>query len=76
MQLWIPDPTVRADGEFAVRLNPGQPHRGPFAIIDLSESGTTALVIHSAEECDRLIAAATRAKSLLSTPPPAEGEGR
>ena len=69
MQIWTPEPTVD-DGEFAVRPNPGAPGHRPFAVIDLSESGATALLMHSPADCDRLIRAAQAAKQLL-----AAGEG-
>jgi hypothetical protein len=72
MQIWTPEPDV-GDGEFAVRLNPGEASRNPFAVIDLSEDGGTALVMQSAEECDRLIRAAEAAKQLLTA---GEGEGK
>ena len=71
MQIWAPRPESRDDGEFAVHLNPGQGE--PFVVIELSEDRQTALIIQSIGECDRLLAAVTRAKSLLNTAPPAQG---
>jgi hypothetical protein len=63
MQVWTPAPSVRGDGEFAVRLSPGDGK--PFAVIDLSEDGETALVVKTPAECDRLIRAAMALRSML-----------
>ena len=63
MQVWTPSTRPRNDGVFAVDLNPGDGK--PFAIISLSEDGTTALVIQSVYDADRLIRAAAEAKDQL-----------
>jgi hypothetical protein len=65
MQVWTPHADTRDDGEFAVHLNPGK--TDPFAVIELSEGGATSLVMQTISECDRLMAAVTRARSLLNT---------
>lgn len=67
MQIWYPGPEVRDDGDYAVTRNPGKSH--PFVIITLSDDGRTALIVQSAEEADRLIKAAVKAKRLLDPPP-------
>lgn len=67
MQIWYPGYEIRKDGDFAVTHNSNKGGR-PFAVINLSEDGVTALVVQSAKEADRLIAAAVEAKRLLDPP--------
>jgi hypothetical protein len=65
MQIWTPSAYPRDNGDFDVSLNPGSKSGKPFAIINLSEDGASALVMHTAAECDKLIKAAALAKSML-----------
>lgn len=63
MQVWTPSAQPKDEGEFEVRLNPGDGK--PFAIINLAEYGETALNMQTVADCDRLIKAAALAKSML-----------
>jgi hypothetical protein len=71
MQIWQPGYDVRDDGDYAVTLNPG--NGTPFAIIELSGDGRTALIVQSPEEADRLFKAAVKAKRLLAPAESAPG---
>jgi hypothetical protein len=67
MQVWTPHADTRDVGDFEVHLNPGK--TDPFAVIELSAGGDTSLVMQTVSDCDRLLAAVTRARSLLNTAP-------
>jgi hypothetical protein len=54
------------DGELPVRLNPGDTHIDPFAIVEI---GFAKIYLQSPEDCHRLIAAAVNAEQLLLSVP-------
>jgi hypothetical protein len=65
MQIHTPGAHV-GDGKFDVRLNPGHNGEPPFAVIHLDPGGSlTKLFMETPGDCDRLMAAAAKAKLLL-----------
>lgn len=69
--MYVDTPTgyPRDDGDFPVRVNPGigrdGRNHGPFAVIDLNETGDLSLRVDSLADADRLLHAAETARAKL-----------
>lgn len=65
MRIHTPTPRPREEGDFGIRVNPGDGD-GPFAMIALSEDERTEICLDSLDDADRLVRAAVAAKRMLS----------
>jgi hypothetical protein len=61
MRIHVPSPKPRDEGEYEVRVNPGDAMRDPFAIIALSENSATEICLDDLDDARRLVRAAARA---------------
>lgn len=61
MRIHTPSPKPRDDGEFEVRVNPGDGNYGPFAMIALSENSETEICLDDLDDARRLVRAAVKA---------------
>ena len=61
MRIHVPAPRPRDEGEFQVRVNPGDPVHPPFAIIALSENSSTEICLDDLDDARRLVRAACEA---------------
>ena len=65
MRIHVPSPKPRDEGEFEVRVNPGDAMRDPFAVIALSENSATEICLDDLHDARRLVRVAARALHML-----------
>jgi hypothetical protein len=67
MRIHTPSPKPKEDGEFEVRVNPGDAAHEPFAMIALDERSDTEICLDDLDDARRLVRAAVKALHRLET---------